>query len=75
MFIKQAFCFYIQGFKKMTLGKTLWKLILIKLFVMFVLLKLFVFDENLSSLYKNDGAKSDFVLENLVKENNLKGKE
>lgn len=59
----------------MTLGKTLWKLILIKLFVMFVLLKLFVFDENLSSLYKNDEAKSDFVLENLVKENNLKGKE
>lgn len=59
----------------MTLGKTLWKLIFIKLFVMFVLLKLFVFDENLSSLYKNDEAKSDFVLENLVKENNLKGKE
>ena len=35
--------FYIDGFRSMTLGKTLWTIILIKLFVMFFIIKLFFF--------------------------------
>lgn len=73
MLIKQAFNgvfkvfdFYIQGFKQMKLGKTLWKLILIKLFVIFIIMKLFIFDENFNSVFKNDEAKSEFVLDNLI---------
>ena len=35
--------FYRDGFSQMTLGKTLWMIILIKLFIMFFVLKLFFF--------------------------------
>ena len=35
--------FYRDGFKEMTWGRTLWAIILIKLFVMFFILKLFFF--------------------------------
>ena len=33
--------FYLEGFRSMTLGRTLWVIILLKLFVMFFILKLF----------------------------------
>ncbi|EAH8345101.1 DUF4492 domain-containing protein, partial [Campylobacter coli] len=45
-----------------------WKIILIKLFIMLVILKLFVFDVNFNSIFKNDSEKSNFVIENLIKE-------
>ena len=39
----RIFRFYVDGFRNMTLGKTLWTIILIKLFIMFFVLKLFFF--------------------------------
>ncbi len=42
MFSK-IFHFYIDGFRNMKVGKTLWMLILIKLFIMFAILKVFFF--------------------------------
>ena len=33
------YCFYRDGFRQMTWGRTLWWLILVKLFVIFVILK------------------------------------
>ncbi|EHV4755762.1 DUF4492 domain-containing protein [Campylobacter jejuni] len=66
--ISQIFNFYKEGFKNLTLGKTLWKIIFIKLFVMFVILKLFVFDVNFYSIFKSDKEKSTFVLKNLTLE-------
>lgn len=66
--ISQIFNFYKEGFKNLTLGKTLWKIIFIKLFVMFVVLKLFVFDVNFNSIFKSDKEKSTFVLKNLTLE-------
>lgn len=78
MFIKGAlnsfwrvFEFYRQGFSAMRLGKTLWGVIFVKLFVIFVLLKIFVFDENLNSTFAKDADKSDFVLRNLINPANL----
>lgn len=56
--ISQIFNFYKEGFKNLTLGKTLWKIIFIKLFVMFVILKLFVFDVNFNSIFKSDKEKA-----------------
>lgn len=61
-----VFEFYRQGFSAMRLGKTLWGVIFVKLFVIFVLLKIFVFDENLNSTFVKDADKSDFVLRNLI---------
>ncbi len=66
--ISQIFNFYKEGFKNLTLGKTLWKIIFIKLFVMFVILKLFVFVVNFNSIFKSDKEKSTFVLKNLTLE-------
>ena len=37
--------FYVEGFRNMTVGKTLWIIILIKLFVMFVVLKMLFFPD------------------------------
>ena len=61
-----VFEFYRQGFSAMRLGKTLWGLIFVKLFVIFVLLKIFVFDENLNSTFASNADKSEFVLRNLI---------
>lgn len=35
--------FYADGFRSMTLGRTLWGIILLKLFIMFAVLKAFFF--------------------------------
>ena len=36
--------FYVDGFRGMTLGRTLWFIILVKLFIMFFILRLFFFN-------------------------------
>lgn len=66
-----VFEFYRQGFSAMRLGKTLWGVIFVKLFVIFVLLKIFVFDENLNSTFASNADKSEFVLQNLINPANL----
>ena len=63
---KSVFRFYLDGFRSMTLGKTLWKVILIKLFVIFVLLKIFVFSDYLQTNFSNDKQRSEHVLEQLT---------
>ena len=62
------FDLYKEGFKNLTVGKTLWKLSAIKLFVMFVVLKMLFFSDTLGTRFEEDSQKSDFVLENLTKE-------
>ena len=58
--------FYISGFREMTTGKTLLLIILIKLFFLFFILKLFFFKGALSD-YRTPEAKSQKVIENLIK--------
>ena len=67
--IKNIYSFYINGFKNMTIGKTLWKLILIKLLVIFLFLNYFIHDKSLNTEYKTYDEKVDFVYINLTKEN------
>lgn len=67
--IKNIYFFYLNGFKNMTVGKTLWKLILIKLLVIFIFLNYFVHDKSLKTEYKTYDEKVDFVYKNLTKEN------
>ena len=42
--------FYVEGFRSMTWGRTLWILILVKLFVIFVVLRIFFFQPALSGM-------------------------
>ncbi len=63
---KKIILFYWEGFNNMTLGKKLWAIILIKLFVMFVILKLFFFPNFLKNNFSSDEERSEYVLEQLT---------
>ncbi|MFA6400610.1 MAG: DUF4492 domain-containing protein [Salinivirgaceae bacterium] len=63
---KRVFQFYYQGFKGMTVGKNLWLLIGIKLFIFFVILKLLFFPNFLKTNFKTDKERSNYVLEQLT---------
>lgn len=41
--IKKIWLFYVDGFRSMTVGKTLWIIIIIKVVIMFAVLKIFFF--------------------------------
>lgn len=56
--------FYLDGFRSMTIGRTLWILILIKLFIMFVILKVFFFPDFLKG--KTAEEKQDYVGNELI---------
>ncbi len=64
--LKRVFKFYYEGFKNMTLGKTLWILIIIKLFIFFFIMKIFFFPDVLKKEYSTDEEISQHVLENLT---------
>ncbi|GHS91843.1 DUF4492 domain-containing protein [Bacteroidia bacterium] len=58
---------YVEGFKKMTWGKSLWIIIFVKLFIMFAVLKIFFFPNFLSSRFDTDKEKSEYVGGQLTK--------
>ena len=47
-FFYRVYDLYADGFRNMKLGRTLWTIIIIKLFIMFFVLKLFFFPNFLS---------------------------
>jgi hypothetical protein len=61
----RIFRFYLEGFRSMTLGKTLWVIILIKLFVMFAVLKIFFFPRYLNQ-FDTRSEKENYVSNELV---------
>ena len=62
---RRVFNLYYDGFRSMTVGKTLWLVILVKLFIIFVVLKLFFFPDFLSS-HAEEGQEADFVANELI---------
>lgn len=65
--LKKILFFYIEGFKSMTVGKKLWAIIIIKLFIMFAILKVFFFKDFLNTRFKSNEEKANYVLEQLSK--------
>ncbi|MBL7971550.1 MAG: DUF4492 domain-containing protein [Prolixibacteraceae bacterium] len=66
-FLKNAYRLYADGFKNLPRwGKQVWLVILIKLFIMFVILKLFFFPNFLKTNFNNDADRGNHVLENLT---------
>jgi hypothetical protein len=61
----RIFRFYLEGFRSMDLGRKLWLLILIKLFIMFVVLKIFFFPRYLNR-FDTATEKEDYVSRELV---------
>lgn len=67
-FAARLFRFYYDGFRDMSQwGKKVWIIILIKLFIMFVVLKVFFFHDFLNEKYDNDAQKSEYVLNQITK--------
>ena len=62
---KRIFRFYIEGFRNMTWGRTLWLIIILKLFVFFVVLRIFFFQPYYQGL--NDIEKAEMVGRKLMK--------
>ena len=64
-FLYRAFDLYYDGFRHMTLGRTLWAVILIKLFIMFAILKVFFFP-NFISQHAEKGQEAAFVASEML---------
>ena len=57
---------YVDGFRAMTVGRSLWAIIIIKLFIMFAVLKLFFFPDLLSENYDSDAERAEAVATELT---------
>jgi hypothetical protein len=69
LLMRKIFIFYYEGFRESYIGKTgkyLWAVILIKLFIMFFILKLFFFPDLLKKNFQTDRERSNHVLEVLT---------
>lgn len=64
---KKVFQLYYDGFRSMVVGRTLWKLIFVKLFIMFAILKTFFFPDFLATNFSTDAERADHVLQNLTR--------
>lgn len=67
-FLHRVADLYIDGFRNMTVGRSLWLLIIIKLFIMFAILKLFFFPNILNTSYDNDSDRAQHVRNELLKD-------
>jgi uncharacterized membrane protein len=65
--LKNIFQFYYQGFRGMTVGKKLWIIILIKLIVIFFVLKIFFFPDFMKTNFKTNEERSNYILNHLTK--------
>ena len=64
---RQVFFFYYDGFRGMTVGKKLWIIILIKLIIMFAILRLFFFPDILKKEFRTEKERGDYVIDQLSK--------
>jgi hypothetical protein len=65
--LTKIFRFYYDGFRGMTVGRKLWIIILVKLFILFAILKVFFFPDILKTRFSNDRERGDYVIEQLSK--------
>ena len=67
-FIRRIAIFYIEGFRGMRLGKKLWLIVAVKLFVLFFVIKLLFFPDVMKERFQNDTQRSEYILDQLTKE-------
>ena len=65
-FSQHLYAFYRDGFRNMTVGKSLWILVLIKLFIMFAVLRVFFFPNYLNSHFSDEKSKANHVRQELI---------
>lgn len=52
--VKRIILFYTEGFRNMTWGRVLWVIILLKLFILFAILRLFFFQPVLKNMTEEE---------------------
>ena len=63
----KLFRFYYDGFKNLSgWGRNVWIIILIKLFIMFAILKFFFFPDFLGKRFDTNKQRSEYVMEQLI---------
>lgn len=68
--IEKIASFYLNGFRSMRLGRTLWAIILLKLLILFGVVKLFFFPDYLDTRFTTEDQKADYVLTELTQPQN-----
>lgn len=70
--IKRVVRFYLDGFKNLSSwGKSVWIIILIKLFILFAVIRLFFMPDILKKNFDSDEERGRHVLENLTQNQNI----
>lgn len=69
MNLKEIRNMYVDGFRQMTIGKTLWVLIIAKLLILFLVVKLFFFPDVLKRDYDSDAERAAAVRDRLSSRN------
>ena len=64
--LQRVYYFYVDGFKAMTLGRTLWLIIAIKVIVFFVILRFIFFPDFLATKAATDEQKAQYVRQQMV---------
>lgn len=65
--IKRVWNFYIEGFRNLSWwGRRVWLIIIIKLFIIFAILKLFFFPDFLKERFSTENEKSEYVMDQLI---------
>ncbi len=65
--LNKIFRFYYDGFRSLSpLGKQVWVIIAVKLFIILVILKIFFFRDFLDKNYHTDIEKSNYVMNQLI---------
>ncbi len=67
-FMALIYGMYRDGFRDMTLGRTLWIVIAVKLVIIFLVVRLLFFPDRLAEDYDSDGQRSQAVRNALVKD-------
>jgi hypothetical protein len=63
----RVFRFYYDGFRGMSgWGRKVWLIILIKLFIMFAILRLFFFPDFLKAKFGTDRERGEYVMDQLI---------
>lgn len=63
---RKVWSLYYDGFRSMTIGKTLWAIIIVKLFLFFVVIKLLFFPNILKRDFDTDEERADHVRHELL---------
>lgn len=67
-FFRRVADLYIDGFRSMTVGRSLWAMIIIKLIILFAILKVFFFPDILGTRYDTDEDRATAVRRSLMED-------